>query len=634
MKKAKVKKTEAQKRKDRERKVKHIIRVCVDVYRRHGEIKTSHFEEWGVTYDNIRYYFGNLETLEKEARKARPNDFFKIDKKLKEREAKVKEKSKKDEDRAEKTATIMETYATIVESKGYATMNDMIDAGYTKDTIVYYFQSLSRLHMAAREAYPESFFDMNLDDVINSEENRSKLFEALDKKRRFIVTTAVTGCKANYAAIESMNKYCEENDAHVLVLSASDPAHNVFAPDAAYGTIDEALVLSDNFSIVPFDIQLNKNIGISTVKLSAKQADPATSMKRVAAKEGTFIFASPKQRLAPIAVSNKDFPHFVMTTGAVTVPDYTSTSYMSSRTAFIANHDHVMGGLIIEVEDEKWYHFRQFQISEDDSFIDLGYRYHSDGKVTEEHAEAFVLGDWHAGFTDPHAKQAWLDVCETVGVKSLVMHDMFDGMSINHHERNNVISRAKAAIAKRHNLESEMRLFTSDINELCEYVDELVLVKSNHDEFLDRYLASGYYVKDPENHRYALELALAMMDGQDPLRFAAEKIGLTYKDSVRWLDRDEDFKVAGIQLGAHGDLGPNGARGSIKSIEGAYSKSVTGHAHSSEILRGAWQVGTTSLLKLNYNRGPSSWIHASCLVYKDGSRQLINSLNGKWRLEE
>ena len=634
MRKVKDKKTAAQRRKERQRKINHMITVYVDVLKKHGEVKVSDMEDYNCSYDQVRYYFGNMEGLEKEARKARPNDFFRVEKKKKEASQKEEDKSKRQEDRKEKIDSILQAYVQVVESKGYASMSDMVDAGFTKDTIVYYFDSLSNLNTVAREKYPDSFFDMDLMDAINDEDNRLKLFEALDKKRRFIVTTAVTGCKANYAAIESMNKYCEENDAHVLVLIASDPAHNVFAPEADYGTIDEALVKSDYFSIVPFDIRLNSNIGISTVKLSAKQIDPVTSMKRIASKDGTFIFASPKQRMAPIAVSNKDFPHFVMTTGAITTPDYTSTNYMSDRTAFIAGHDHIMGGLIVELEDEKWYHFRQFQISEDDSFIDLGYRYKSDGSIEEESAEAFVLGDWHAGYTDPSAKKAWLEVCEYVGVNKLIMHDMFDGMTINHHERKNVVSRAKAAIAKKHNLATEVQLFTKDINELCEYTDEVILVKSNHDEFLDRYLASGYYVNDPENHRYALDLAAAMMDGQDPLRFAAEKIGLKYKDAVRWLDRDEDFKVAGIQLGAHGDLGPNGSRGSVRSMEAAYSQSVTGHAHSPEILRGAWQVGTSSLLKLNYNRGPSSWLHSSCLVYKDGSRQLINSLNGKWRLEE
>ncbi len=90
--------------------------------------------------------------------------------------------------------------------------------------------------------------------------------------------------------------------------------------------------------------------------------------------------------------------------------------------------------------------------------------------------------------------------------------------------------------------------------------------------------------------------------------------------------------MADIELGAHGDKGANGARGSLLAMENAYGNSVSGHSHTPEILRGAWQVGTTSLLKLEYVKGPSSWMHTSCLVYPNGSRQLINAINGLWRL--
>jgi hypothetical protein len=546
---------------------------------------------------------------------------------------KEEEKLREEKERREKEAEIIEAYAEIAEEKGYVSMNDMIDAGYTKDTIVYYFRNLARLNKAAREAYPDSFFDVYLNELLTPE-NLHKLQQAIKDHKRFFVTTAVTGCKANDEYIQSIKNYCEKNKAHALVLVASDPAHNKFAPGADYGTIDAQLAGDEDISIVVSDVALNTNLCISTVKLSAKHVDPATSMGRIASKNGTFIFASPKQRLKAIPVSNKKFPHFVMTTGAVTLADYSTDNYMSGRTAFIAEHDHVMGGLVIEVVDDDRYHFRQVQINEDGAFIDLGVRYNSDGSTDRIAPEAFVLGDWHSGSTDPMARDAWFEIAELLKVNRLIMHDLFDGEAINHHERQNVVSRAKKVAENKHDLRSEMQFLVKDIDTLAELVEEVVIVKSNHDEFLDRYLMSGYYVKDPQNHRYALDLAREAMDGNDPLQWAVNDIGLKKPDKVRWLNRDEDYKIAHIQLGAHGDLGANGARGGIKSIEAAYGFSVTGHAHTPEILRGAWQVGTSSYLKLSYNRGPSSWMHASCLVYPDGSRQMINAINGEWRLKE
>ena len=69
-------------------------------------------------------------------------------------------------------------------------------------------------------------------------------------------------------------------------------------------------------------------------------------------------------------------------------------------------------------------------------------------------------------------------------------------------------------------------------------------------------------------------------------------------------------------------------------MEKSYGLSVTGHAHGPEILRGAYQNGTMSKLKLSYNEGPSDWVHANTVVYANGMRQLINSFEGDWRLKD
>ena len=270
-----------------------------------------------------------------------------------------------------------------------------------------------------------------------------------------------------------------------------------------------------------------------------------------------------------------------------------------------------------------------------DRFIDLGVEWSSKGKRNVAPA-AFVLGDWHSGSTDPIAKRCWYEVCKVLKPEYLVMHDFFDGLSINHHEAHNLTLKAKRAQEGELDLLSELIGCRDDLEELTEWVDRVVVTKGNHDEFLDRYLQSGMYIKDPYNHKTALALAQVAIDGEDPLKYAIEEmIGIptSAKEKIRWLSRDEDFFIAKIQLGAHGDKGANGAKGSLKSMEQAYGNSVTGHTHSPEILRGAWQVGTSSLLKLAYNVGPSSWLHTSCLVYPNGSRQLINVIDGQWKLD-
>jgi hypothetical protein len=124
-----------------------------------------------------------------------------------------------------------------------------------------------------------------------------------------------------------------------------------------------------------------------------------------------------------------------------------------------------------------------------------------------------------------------------------------------------------------------------------------------------------------------------MIGGYDPLKFAIESVLGSDASKLRWLSLDEDYIFAGIQLGAHGHRGPNGARGNIKNMEAAYGNCVIGHSHTPGILRGAFQVGTLSYLRVGYNHGASSWFHTNCLIYENGARQLINIIDGSWRLK-
>ena len=67
------------------------------------------------------------------------------------------------------------------------------------------------------------------------------------------------------------------------------------------------------------------------------------------------------------------------------------------------------------------------------------------------------------------------------------------------------------------------------------------------------------------------------------------------------MKREKDYKLHGVHIGAHGDKGNNGSRGSIQQLELSYGNAVIGHSHSPGILRNIWQVGTSTKLILDYN---------------------------------
>lgn len=525
---------------------------------------------------------------------------------------------------------LIKDYIKIVKKTGmYPGRAELDGAGYNRDKLRHYFSNLDNLKRAAVNWADENdptAFENVIDESIFTPQRFKTLQNNVKKFKRFVVTTAVVGCPVHTGFLNSIKTYCEKNDAMLLVLPSADPA------SATNWNLDPVLGAE---SIVFNDLALNSNLFLCSIEVSAKQVDPTTGLDRIGQRNGSFIYASPKQRLKFMPVSNVKHPHAEMTTGAITLPKYLSTtSYMRKRTAYIANHDHVIGALIVELQDNKRYHFRQIQADKNGAFVDLGDFYNGD-KVTKMYAEGFSMGDWHSGETDPSAIKAWKEVIDLVRPSKLFIHDGFNGLSINHHERHRQIRRAILAKKGLLNLESEIRTYAKDLDMMASWnhIDEIIVVKSNHDIFLDRWLDDGEYVDDPANYEMGVELARAMVKGNNPLQFGLEMLGLKSKSKIRWLNMDEDYFIARIQCGAHGHKGPKGTRGTLAGMEKSYGLSVTGHAHGPEILRGAWQNGTSTYHKLSYNEGPSDWVHSSTIIYPNGMRQLINSFDGNWRLK-
>jgi len=551
-----------------------------------------------------------------------------------------------DELKEDKKAHILDVFKRQLRDNGEApAMADLVQAGLSKDVLNRCFGSLGALEALVRKESPELFKDVTIRSLFSPSAFAS-LDKAVAEKKRFVITTAVTGCKVHEGFYASVKEFCRENDAALLIMVTSDPAHNRdrgepgVSKQERYGTIAAKLA---GEHIVLRDTALNDNLKLSTLKTSAKMINPLTGVKRLVQKNGNLIVASPKQIQQCVPVSNFRLPHVGMSTGAITVSNYSTDNYMSERLAYIAEHDHTIGAIIVEIEDSELFHYRQIQADVDGSFYDIAglqlKKYTPKGvkkvDLKKENAGALVMGDWHSGETDPIVAQAWKDLCLIVSPDYLLVHDGFNGLSINHHEEHDFIKKAQRALSGQLSLEAELKQFAADIDMLSQFAKKaVVIVKSNHDDFLHRYLKEGKYVVDPQNHLFSLDLAKAAIQGEDALQFAIEKaVGLDDKTNVRWLKRNEDFKIARIQLGAHGDKGSNGSRGTLAQMEEAFGYSVTGHSHVPSILRGAWSVGTSSFLQLDYNSdSPSSWMNTSCIVYPNGQRQLINCIFGKWAL--
>ena len=524
--------------------------------------------------------------------------------------------------------TLVKRYLNhVVKKKTIPSLSQLNAIGITRNAIRHHFGSNTQLYSYMKKSHPEVF-----SQVVDESHFTPRRFAEIKKEAsnfdRFVITTAVVEKAIHQGFYNSLKNYCKRNNALLLILPCQDVASRkthfdwTLAPELH----KEYIVFSD--------LALNSKVWISTIKMSAKQINPLTGLGRISQKNGSTIYASPKQQLEYVTTSaRKKIPRALMSTGAVTKNDYSTDNYMSGRTSYIAENDHVLGAIIVEVKNNKEFFFRQIQADEKTgSFPDCSIKYNPDGSVEEFCPTAIVWGDYHSGETDQNVKRVTKELIMATRPQDMIMHDFFDGKSISHHDMKKPLVRARKAMLNQLSLQNEIRFMRDEVDELNSMTSgSLIMVKSNHDEVLERYLVEGRYVHDDNNHYYALDLAKKFLEGKDPLQYAVENVeGLKSKNKIVWLQRDEEHKIANVECGAHGD----GWQSSMAFWEKSLGNCVIGHAHTAGILRGVFRVGTSSKLQLDYNKGPSSWTHTHCLVYSNGARQLINIINGEWRLRK
>ena len=322
----------------------------------------------------------------------------------------------------------------------------------------------------------------------------------------------------------------------------------------------------------------------------------------------------------------------IQATGALTKPHYIPKSGIPKRRDTLAEKQHRMGGVIIEIVDDKLYHFRHFEMCKDGSFNDLFYNYSKTG-VKYVGCEAIIQGDKHVGDTDPAVNAAVDEMCKIGKPKYRIEHDFFNGKSINPHGEDDVIEQVQLAELGLLNLKNELQMCADEINRVRRLNSSQthVIVESNHNEWIVRYLKKNKF--SPENHLLAIKLQQAVIEGKQPFAAAMEICGVKAGPDLIFLELDDDFIVEGVACGNHGHLGANGKRNpGTKGMYKAYGKCSFGHTHHGEIWHDAQNVGTSTYMKLSYNHGASSWDNSQGILYAGGTRQLVNVIYGKWHL--
>lgn len=460
---------------------------------------------------------------------------------------------------------------------------------------------------------------------------------------RLLVTAAQNATPVHGAFLKAAEAYCNHNNAELVVVPLR------YKNPTSKWTESQANEETWAPEVLPYLCnqrkRLNKNLVLlGDVKTQPTARDPLAGYEALTHGE-SGILGHPKLALRTIPTPQSRLPKLMTTTGACTVANYTD-----SRAGKLGEFHHVIGATVVEISGKK-FHVRQANAEKETGFFfDLETYYGYTGLNFDDGTHnngpsvlAAIFGDTHVRVICPDVEAATYGaggILDVLKPRVRVYHDLLDAESVNpHHEGKPFVAMSKRARGA-DNVRREADEALQFVEQRTGADDISVLVPSNHNDMLSRWIDRADWKKDPENGDYYLELAAALAKKAKQIEnaegisafahVAKQRFGNDQRFKV--LDTDESYQIAGIELGLHGDRGPNGARGSIKNLRRIGVKSIIGHSHSPGIDEGCCQVGTSTRLRLSYNSGPSSWLNTHCLIYANGKRTLINIINGEWRL--
>lgn len=430
-------------------------------------------------------------------------------------------------------------------------------------------------------------------------------------KMKYIVTSIQYNARVNKGLLENMLNFAKEHGVDKIYAFLQ---RGRFVEEM---TIDP---LIDEHNIQLIDkLKLNNSLMIHDTKVLPQQINPFTGLNQKLSRDYSYILPSPKIRYQSLANTSK-YPRALMSTGALTHGNYKDHTAHGRK----ALEQHQYGFVYVEIQDGKIFHAHQIESSKQGDFHYMREKYHS-GKVLTESPEALVLGDWHTGDTCTKVRKKTIAMLHELKPKRVVFHDLFNGHSINHHERGHLLSELKSRKEKRHSLEDELRMVLKEVQFFAQrFPDiEFLVAESNHDLFLERYIQEKRFMEDTENFLLICQMIPELLLNKKAiLEVALSNVG-KLPINFHFLKEDQSYRVRGVALDYHGHRGVNGSRGTSASFDRHNLKMITGHEHSPKLFSNGMVVGTSTKLKLGYTKGAGSWLNAHGILYANGKYGLI-----------
>ncbi len=458
-------------------------------------------------------------------------------------------------------------------------------------------------------------------------------------EKKFIITSAQNNSYVHSKFLESLHVMAERYDARLMVGTFSynkSGFQNLNKGEAEwFDTKIKDYIVDEPVYLAP-DL-----IWCGELNILPTAVNPLSGFHSYT-KNCSGIIPHAKVQLESLPSHKTCGARMLYTTGAVT-----QRNYIQKKSGQKASFHHIFGALFVEVDKKGDWFVRQLIADTDTGeFYDLDTLYTPSGYETGLPVEAINWGDIHAEKGDQevydasfgYTGESMLDVLEP---KFQMVHDVLDFTSRNHHTISDPYIRFKNHIRGKDSVVDNIKEVGNVLNQMNRFFSKIVIVESNHDLALEKWLKTADYKNDPENAIFFLDCQLAtyraMYDNDKSFsvfKYALETFQPWVMKDVLFLDTDESFMIGGedgVECGCHGDLGTNGSRGSINAFQKLGTRYNVGHSHSAAIKDGVYQAGVSGKLDMGYNRGPSSWSHSHIVTYPNSKRTIITIKNGKWR---
>jgi len=475
------------------------------------------------------------------------------------------------------------------------------------------------------------------------------------ERTRYVLTSCQNNTFIHDKFMTTLETYCEHNDAELLIspfvynlsgiLGHKKDDMLVWDERVQPYLVRDPIVLSEYLGGLVFNAQID---------ILPTAVNPLSGFQTLN-KKASGIFPHTKMHLESVPTQKTDPTRMLYTTGAVS-----QRNYIPRKAGQKAEHHHVFGALIVEVDhDNKLWYVRQLNASNDGSFQDLT-TFYSGKKVTEnQHVEAITWGDIHS----EHLTEERKDMCfrdedsiiNTLNPKYQFMHDLSDFAPRNHHNRKDPHFLYQTSLNETKTVEEGLELACRVLDIAEKEGCQTVVVNSNHDDALLKWLKEADYRTDYANGHFFLKCQLAcydaIADGDKNFmifeKAMRELVSNPTKSDAIFLRTDEPFEICEdtgnpILMSMHGHLGSNGSRGSMNGFTKLGQRCVIGHGHGANIRDGVYQVGVMGGspvgedghgIDMYYNKGASSWNASICATYPNGKRTIITAHGKNWHLK-